>query len=344
MGLYYDSGYLNWDKIINYRRPFNFVIGARGIGKTYGLLKHVIENELKILFIRRLQTQVDSLVVPSLSPFDNLNADLGTDIRFIPSGKNVYTIGEQCEGSKELTSYYGVATGLSTFGNLRGFSGEWVDMIVYDEFIPQDNDTRIKKEGVALYNLYETVARNRELKGKPPVPMYCLSNSNIFASQIIVELNLLSAFEKMLVKGMEELFLDSRGAYILMPRQSPISELKKETALYKFAGDGEYSNMALQNYFKDFDEYGIRPRPIREYRPLVKWGDICIYSHKSNGRFYATTHCSGTFEEYSTTATGTINFRRNFSYLVSAILRDNIDYETYLCKTILTKCFIRYNI
>ena len=65
---------------------------------------------------------------------------------------------------------------LSTFGNLRGVDFSDVDMIFFDEFVPQKNARPIKAEAEAFFNLYETVNRNRELDGRPPVRVLMLSN------------------------------------------------------------------------------------------------------------------------------------------------------------------------
>ena len=49
MGLYLKSGYIDQDKIIDRNDVFIFEIGPRGTGKSYGILKYIIENKIKFL-------------------------------------------------------------------------------------------------------------------------------------------------------------------------------------------------------------------------------------------------------------------------------------------------------
>ena len=54
MGLYLDSGYANIAYILSKGVTFNFVIGGRGTGKTYGALQHIINNDIKFALMRRM--------------------------------------------------------------------------------------------------------------------------------------------------------------------------------------------------------------------------------------------------------------------------------------------------
>ena len=51
MNLYTADGYADMSAIYNIDVPFIFVIGGRGTGKTYGILKYVLEY---IPFVRLL--------------------------------------------------------------------------------------------------------------------------------------------------------------------------------------------------------------------------------------------------------------------------------------------------
>lgn len=68
---------------------------------------------------------------------------------------------------------------------------------------------------------------------------------------------------------------------------SPISERKRGTALYQNANEG-FLQMALDNAFRT-DETIIRSEPLREYNHMVSIGDIGIYRHKSERRFYVSS-------------------------------------------------------
>ena len=53
MSIYLKNGYVDIERILNYRIPFNFIIGGRGTGKTYGALKYAYENDIRFMLMRR---------------------------------------------------------------------------------------------------------------------------------------------------------------------------------------------------------------------------------------------------------------------------------------------------
>ena len=73
--LYLDNGYLNIEKIINYKLPFNFIIGGRGTGKTYGALKYLYYSGTRFMLMRRTQAQCDLINKPEFNPFKALATD-----------------------------------------------------------------------------------------------------------------------------------------------------------------------------------------------------------------------------------------------------------------------------
>lgn len=55
MSIYLDNGYVDIEKIVNYNLPFNFIVGGRGTGKTYGALKYAYEYNIRFMLMRRTQ-------------------------------------------------------------------------------------------------------------------------------------------------------------------------------------------------------------------------------------------------------------------------------------------------
>ena len=47
--IYDSNGWVNWEYITGMQRAFTMVVGARGTGKTYGILKYIVENRKKPL-------------------------------------------------------------------------------------------------------------------------------------------------------------------------------------------------------------------------------------------------------------------------------------------------------
>ena len=82
--IYLDSGYLNFSYIMGLNYPFTFIIGARGVGKTYGGLDYIYTNRLKYIHLRRTQVQADLLSSNAFMPYKQLCVDNGWNICSVP--------------------------------------------------------------------------------------------------------------------------------------------------------------------------------------------------------------------------------------------------------------------
>lgn len=337
MKIYDKQGYCNIPGILSQGYPFNFVVGGRGTGKTYGALKYARERAVRdgkhFLFLRRLQSQVELINKPEYSPFKTLDCDEGFVTVSRPLSK--YTIGFY---ASDDTTPIGYTAALSTISNMRGFDASDVDLILFDEFIPERHERPIKNEAAALFNAYETVNRNRELQGRPPCQLLCMANANDLGNPIFLELNLIHKAETMRAKGRQVWTDPKRGIQIVLLNQSPISSRKEMTALYRLVQGGEYRQMAIDNDFAG-DRGTVRQIPLAELRPVVKVGELCVYQHKSDTYYYLSTHSTGSPPEYSTGPTELQRFRRNYYWLWESYMRRNVIFEETLCEILLIKYF-----
>lgn len=347
--LYLPNGFLNVPYFFKNGTPFVSIVGGRGIGKTYGALEYVIENKIKFLYLRRLQTQIDAIKNPKYNPMKKLNTDHSWSIYPFPLTKNTFGFFHAIENDGgKLTplegKFYGYGISLSTFANYRGLDASDVDAIIYDEFIPELNQPYMKGEAEAFFNLCETVFRNRELEGKEPGKVFFFSNSTDAANPIYLELGIVMDVMKMQAKGIDFREYKERALTIVLPHDSPISEAKAETSLYRLTKGTNFAKSSLGNEFVNNVPTSVKSRPISEYKPLVKAGEICIYEHKSNGRYYVSGHASGTPEIYGTSEKELSIFRRRWPELLKAVYLKNIDYESYACEILFDKymnqCYI----
>lgn len=333
MKIYSDNGYLNMPGIADEGYPFTFVVSGRGFGKTYGALDDVKKNDIPFMYMRRTQTQLDMCTIEDFSPFKTLNRDRGWNVKLKKLQKNSVFFTENPEGIK----IHGYACALSTVANLRGFDASDIERIIYDEFIPERHEKPIKNEAEALWNAYETMNRNRELNGRKPIQLLCLANSNKLDNPIFESLGLINIADKMTKTGNECYRDDNRGILLIMPSRSAIGEKKRNTVLYRLTKGSEYSQMALDNSFR-INRQHIAPRPIVEYTPVCSIGELCIYRHKSNRRLYATTHKTGAFKnQYSTSDSDILRYRRTFNSHWDLYIDDIIDFEDVLAETLFLK-------
>ena len=342
--LYLPSGYLNAEGVLD--TPFTFIwcVGARAVGKTYGFslwpFLHLKAGE-KFLLLRRTQTQVEAITAPGFSPFEVYNRDMGWDIGIFPVAKNLWGVyhsqpdeNGKLKPSGECLGYVGA---LSTMANARGFDAAAIQYIYYDEFIKEPHQKAIKGEGEALLNLYETINRNRELEGKPACRLVCASNSVDLANPYFVLLGLVTKYEKMIKECKQYKALPDRSTLIMSLDNSPISQRKKETALYRMARDTQFNKMALENDFDvNFGEY--QSLDLNQYNPKVCIGELTIYKHKSNGTYYVCTHKRGSPPEFGASKAERDRFRKaNGIWVVNAYLGRKMRFETYYCEALLTE-------
>ena len=340
--LYLHSGYLNWDAVLRYGVPFNFVVGGRGTGKTYGILKYMRDHKKRFIYMRRTQKQLDIISKPEFSPFKAINADTASNISPFPitSYNSAFFESETDKDGKlkPKGEILGYTAALSTFSSLRSFDMSDVEFLIYDEFIPERHERLIKNEASAFFNAIETINRNRELKGDKPVTVICMANSNDAANPIFAELGLIDLALRQIDRD-KEIFLDrQKGLLLITLTKSPISDKKQNTALYNLTRGKAFAKMALSNEFTENVPSKISSEKLIQYYPLVAVGEIVIYRHKSQSKFYASFHRSGTPETFGEDETDVKRFARKYRFLYVAYMQDSILFENYHAEI----CFNKY--
>lgn len=328
--LYDKNGWLDMKNIVHtlqrHKISTLFVVAARGTGKTYGATSLVMEEyNGRMLYVRRTGPEIDMITDPEYNPFDKYNRSTGHNLFVERTGKYTAHLKDGDEIIGKVSSLKDMAK--------RGISGEDVDVILYDEFIPEAHVLRFKGEGKAFLNMIETIGRNRELEGRPPVMVIALGNADAIRNPLFEDLNLTSMMSEMIRKGKEYSINYERAVAIVRPMKSPISEKKKSTSLYKLAHGTDFYEMAIENNFVDYTERCIKSRDLRAYRPLVSVGQITIYRHKGERRYYATHHRSGSAEQFGTSKAELMAFRRQYVDVLDAHLSGRVEFEEFDVKT-----------
>lgn len=343
--LYLDNGYLNVPGIVSCGMPFIFGTGGRGIGKTYGVFSWCLDQGKKFIYMRRTQSELESCWSDEeINPFKKLNVDRGENLGIIKHSKYTGWICEREADSNgrlvQKGSVIGIAIALSTFANIRGFSGEDFEVLFYDEFIPERHVRPIKDEANAFFNAIETINRNRELDGRAPLLVICMSNANRLDNPLYMGMGVVSKVDRMKRDRQEISIQPSRGLCLINMEYSPISERKKNTALYLLTSNTTFENMALSNeYIGEDDRRYIGSRPLSEYAPIVAPGEICIYKHKSRREYYVSTHKSGAPQVFMTSDSDLHRFRKAYTWLWAEYLKGQVYFESRICEILLTKYF-----
>lgn len=328
--LYTEKGWINAGLLIDCQEPFVIALGGRGIGKSYGVLSELLNRDIPFIYMRRTQTQLDSITVPQLNPFNQIAQDNHIDI--IASKLNKHTSGfyrgERNE-KDEITPRgepFAVGVALSTFSNIRSISAERFEALFFDEIIPERHERPIKEEGLAFANVLESLNRNREIQNRKPLKVILATNSNTINSKILEVLGVLDIIDRMNRNG--ETFKSVNGLIaIFRYTDSPISERKKQSALYNVVQNSDFYNMSINNEFAAGDYENVQTKPLNEYKPLCSYGNVTIYKHKSRNEYYII---KGVFskEKYENLPLSRKAFNRKYYYLFGAIMDKRVFYQS----------------
>ena len=260
--------------------PFKIIIGPRGCGKTYSVLDYeqeVSSATSKFIYMRRDGTEIDGCSSEYGNPFKALNNDKGYDVHTFQIPK-FSGFGIQ-RGDGDVIGY-GVA--LSIFASMRSQDFSDVDRIFFEEFIPEKHKRKIKGEGQALLNVYETINRNRELKGEKPVELIMCANGIDLANPILLELGATSLIAKMLANKQRRLTIPEKQLYIEIIPRTKVSEAKEQTALYKLANK-DFVVDALDTTFRGADLEFVRKNVnLKSYKTEFSYGDYVVFSNKEH--------------------------------------------------------------
>lgn len=334
--LYLESGYFNF-KYMRHRNIFNFCWGGRGTGKTYGSMQALASENKPFIYLRRTQVQADLVLNPKLTPFKVPLSDLGITYETTRDSKYIYAVNEvNASGEAVRTIAYVMA--LSTFANIRGFDGTDIEELIYDEFVPEKHAKKIRNEADAFFNAYETINRNRELQGRTPLTVYGFSNSDNAVCPIFTKMGLLGAILAM--SNNREVYRQytDKGISLYNLCNSPISEAKRDTALYKATAGTEFASMALDNEFVSYNTGDIKSYNLKSLVPMVNVGEICIYRIKGSRKFYLSQHKMKTELNLTSTDIDLQRFRAKMAYLWIAYLNYNVISEDAIAEQI----FINY--
>lgn len=307
----FDESYY-FDTVGRSNQPLQIFIGGRGCGKTFSTLRNCVydkeaqlikyprnEYEDKFIYLRHTQKQVNICAKNVGNPFKRINAKYGLQIMprksedigiFYDKDTSEFRSESRITGAKQL----GYAVALSTFGNMRGNDFSDVDRIVFDEFI--DPSSRIKAitrtAGEDFQNLRETIGRNRELEGKPPLSITLLSNSITLDSPILLELGVANIVASMVLANQHKTTIREKGIYIELIEGGKFAEAKAQTSLYKNSReDSLFVQQALRNrFFSDNFNLVRKNAPVNEYIPLCSFNKaFTMYKHKTRLEFFISS-------------------------------------------------------
>ncbi len=295
---YLDNGFLDIPEVERYadKHDVNYIliIGKRQVGKTYGVLKLMLDTNKTFVLMRRTAKELGLIAKGFNSPFEAID---GYERRVTLSGSAddttmQMTLLDNSDPDDKHSHNIGLAVALSTVASIRGFNGKPYTDLVYDECIPESHVYKIPREDEAFNNAYMTINGNRELLGMRALRCWLLANSNRLDCAILKALNLTDVVEKMSVNGEEFRLLKERGILIFMPTSKEITDKHKQSAIFRAIGtDNSFAKMALDNEFSHNDFTDVGREEFNQYKLLCNIDiglceGLALMKHKSRPKLY----------------------------------------------------------
>ncbi|AZU99791.1 terminase [Bacillus phage DK3] len=228
--------YYNPQKMLSYNRIMNFVIGARGIGKTYSMKKYVINRFLKtgaqFIYLRMYKTDLKK--VSQL--FNDVQQEF-PDTKLEVKGREFYINGQLA----------GWAIPISAWQSFKGGSYPNVETVVFDEFIREKDTVGYPPNVVeSLLNICDTVIRNRD-----NFRCVCLSNSVSVVNPYFLYYNILPDTNRHINKY--------RHCVVEIPKSPGFKEERMKTRFGAMISELDYGRMSLDNEFThDSDTFVLK--------------------------------------------------------------------------------------
>lgn len=221
------SLYYNPNKISSYDRILNFVIGARGTGKTYGWKKKAISRFLKdgsqFIYLKRYKTDIKGVE----QFFDSVAQEFD-GVTFGVHGRELKINGELAGWVMSLSSWQSIKS--REFPNVK--------LIIYDEFLLEKSSKQIymENEPQALLNFMDTVIRNRD-----NATVVCLSNAVSIVNPYFIYFGLIPQIDRR--------FNAYESIVVEIPDSKDFAEERIKTKFGKLINGTDYGKFALGNEF-----------------------------------------------------------------------------------------------
>ena len=267
---------IHWskNKICSYNALFNFVVGARGTGKTWALkyycVQQYIKHESKFMYIMRYNTELEQATSKGkffadlLNYFDNFRFKTDGNsgyIKYVPDGADEKKI------DWELLCYFKSMSEMS----IKAISDPNIKTIIFDEFVPNPGVRYIKNEVERFLELYFTISR-----GVRDTKVYFLANNITSANPYFVYFGLT------LPNQGECVF--KNDICIENVKNIKFAETMKNTRFGKMINGTDYAKYAIDNEtYIDETSFIVKmpDKAVCVVRLLTKYGTLYLWTSKA---------------------------------------------------------------
>lgn len=269
------------------------VYSKRGAGKTYSALYNAYEDGIPIIYMKRTNDDVAFICREvtegfDVSPYAPLNRDKGIDVypKLIDNGVGGFWHYEEGNADGLPVAY---ALSLNAVKRVKGFEASRCDWIIFDEFIPQIGERINRREGELLLDLYMTIARDRQKRGKPPLKLILFANAEDISTPITNELEVVDAMADLNASGQSHYYDKARGIMIhhITNDEIPIDESEK-AGIYEAMKNTSWGAKTFEGEFSKNDFTNVTKCNLKGYRGFIKlhYKNHDYYIYNNDEGFY----------------------------------------------------------
>lgn len=246
--------YYNYDKLMSYNGVYNFLVGGRGLGKTYGAKEKAIRAALKkghqFIYLRRYKSE---LAASRSTFFADIEHEF-PDYDFKVQGSlAVASKVESRQDKKREWITLGYFVALSTSQTQKSVAFPKVRTIIFDEFIIEKGNIRyLPDEATVFNNFYSTVDRYKD-----KTRVFLLANSVSIMNPYFIEYEIRP-------DETNEIVVKADGFIVChFPEGEAFASSVYETKFGKFIKGTDYATYAVGNTFSDDHEALLADKDFR---------------------------------------------------------------------------------
>ncbi len=296
----FNDGYYHFaSDLLAYPEAWCYIIWSkRGPGKTYSSLWYAYYNHLPIIYMKRTNDDVNLITTNmgafDASPYVPLNRDKHINVKPSKIKDGIGAFYNVADDGEEVGDPVSYILSLNKIKQFKGFDFSHCEWLLFDEFIPQVGEIIKRKEGEMLLDLYMTVARDRQKRGRAPLKLILFANSEEISTPITNTLEVVDIMADLNASAQTHYYDKERGILLhhITNDEYPIKDSERG-GIYAAMKDTAWGKKAFEGEFTNNDFTNVKRMNLKGMMPFIhlhhKNNDYYIYTREDGMRYMCTS-------------------------------------------------------